>query len=92
MGRITSTHTGLEARWHLGAQPYSGIDGPYSQYREYDQWGNITRRGGWGGWLGGGMDQQLTYNAQNQQAGMLYDASGNLTNDGEQNYSYDATG
>ncbi|MBD0372900.1 MAG: S8 family serine peptidase [Pyrinomonadaceae bacterium] len=99
VGRLSSAHTGLEARWHIGQQPYSGIDGPYSQDRGYDVFGNVTHRVGWGGWQGSGVDEWLTYNSKNQLvtnpangAAMQYDAAGNLINDGYQTYSYDSTG
>lgn len=99
VGRVTSTHSGMEARWHALGQPYGTIDGPYSQFREYDQWGNITHRVGWGGWQGSGVDEYLAYNTKNQlatnpanSAAMQYDAAGNLSNDGYQTYQYNATG
>lgn len=50
VGRLTSSHTGKEARWHIGTEGYTGADGPSSQDREYDQYGNATRRVGWGGY------------------------------------------
>lgn len=99
LGRMVSTHSGKEARWHIQAESYSGADGPYSQDRGYDQWGNVTHRVGWGGWQGTGVDETLSYNSKNQLAtnpatgaAMQYDASGNLINDGYQSYQYDVTG
>lgn len=98
VGRVVSTHSGREARWHIGAEPYSGIDGPYSQDRGYDVFGNVIHRVGWGGWQGSGVDEWLSYSGNrlvtNPANGspMQYDAAGNLTYDGYQSYQYDATG
>jgi len=74
------------------------MDGPYSQDRGYDQFGNATHRVGWGGYQWFGFDQW--YNFANNQliqdpgtgAYLQYDAAGNLTNDGNQSFNYDATG
>src|SRR6266404_2836445 len=98
VGRLISAHTGIEARAHIGIGPWNGMDGPYSQDRGYDQFGNATHRVGWGGYQWGGFDQW--YNFANNQliqdpgtgAYLQYDAAGNLTNDGNQSFSYDATG
>jgi RHS repeat-associated protein len=54
----------------------------------YDKWGNITSKEGWGG-------ENPAYTASytnNRRDGLQYDAAGNLTNDGGQNFVYDATG
>jgi RHS repeat-associated protein len=63
-------------------------NGPYSQAYQYDQWGNITYREGWGG---ENPSFTATY-ANNKRVGLTYDAAGNLTNDGGQNFVYDAAG
>jgi len=39
---LLASHTGSEARAHVGIGPGGTIDGPYSQRYYYDQWGNIT--------------------------------------------------
>src|SRR5229473_223475 len=98
VGRLVSAHTGIEARAHIGIGPWNGMDGPYSQDRGYDQFGNATHRVGWGGYQGSGFDQSYTFanNRLVQDPGtgatLQYDAAGNLTNDGSQSFSYDATG
>lgn len=95
---MISAHTGKEARWHIGIEGYTGADGPYSQDRGYDQFGNATHRVGWGGYQGGGFDYWYSFTnnrlVQNPATGayLSYDAAGNLTHDGYQSASYDATG
>lgn len=72
--------------------------GPYSQAYGYDQFGNMNVRFGWGGWDTGYVNWTPSYTnnrlATNPatQVAMQYDASGNLTNDTYQSYTYDATG
>src|SRR5712692_8634062 len=97
VGRLVSAHSGQEARAHIGIASWV-IDGPYSQDRGYDQFGNATHRVGWGGYQWGGFDQWYSF-ANNRLvqdpvtgATMQYDAAGNLTNDGNQSFTYDATG
>src|SRR6266542_2175089 len=67
----------------------------YQEY-DYDQWGNMTHRWGWGGEVqGGGADQtsHIYYNyTNNKRNDFTYDAAGNLTGDNVQTYTYDATG
>ncbi len=98
VGRLVSAHTGIEARAHIGIGPWNGMDGSYSQDRGYDQFGNATHRVGWGGYQGGGFDQSYSFTnnrlVQDPTTGatMQYDAAGNLTNDGQESFSYDATG
>jgi RHS repeat-associated protein len=55
----------------------------------YDAWGNRTNQNVTSGSCG---SSQLTINAQNQitNAGIQYDAAGNMTNDGSHSYTYDA--
>lgn len=88
MGRLGIARSGNEARLAIGEQvPYLG-NGPYSHTIQYDAWGNMTYREGWGG-------DNPSFTASyvnNKRVGLTYDASGNLTNDGGLNYSYDVTG
>ncbi|MGI8734512.1 MAG: hypothetical protein ACR2LM_14560 [Pyrinomonadaceae bacterium] len=97
VGRMWAAHSGQEARWHIGIAPWA-MDGPYSQDRGSDQFGNATHRVGWGGYQGGGFDYWYSFSnnrlVQNPATGayLQYDAAGNLTNDGYQTASYDATG
>lgn len=72
------------------------MDGPYSQGYEFDVWGNVTHKFGWGGEVQGGSAGQTSdiYYAytNNRRNGFSYDAAGNLTNDLGQTFTYDATG
>jgi RHS repeat-associated protein len=73
------------------------MDGPYSHGYEYDYWGNLTHRYGWGGEVQGGGAGQTSdiyyyYDIHNHRTGFSYDNAGNLTFDGGQNFTYDATG
>jgi RHS repeat-associated protein len=88
LGRLHASHTGGESRAHIGIGPNGIVDGPYAQAYHYDQWGNITSREGWGG---DNASFTATY-TNNKRVGLQYDAAGNLTNDGGQNFSYDASG
>jgi RHS repeat-associated protein len=88
LGRLVESHSGAEARAHIGQGQWSIYDGPYSQVYSYDQWGNLTQRQGWGG-------ENASYTASftnNRRSGSTYDAMGNVTNAGGQSFSYDATG
>ena len=51
-------------------------------------WGNLTIKEGWGGV---NPSYTATY-TNNRRVGFDYDAAGNLLHDGQQTYSYDATG
>jgi len=60
------------------------MDGPFSHLYDYDYWGNMTRRLGWGGEVQGGSagqtsDVWFTYNSKNQRVGFSYDAAGNIS-------------
>src|SRR5205823_14678716 len=64
---------------------------------DYDKFGNMTFRFGWGGEVQGGApyggDTMLTYgysSGKNQRDGFGYDATGNLTNDQVYSYTYNA--
>jgi RHS repeat-associated protein len=100
LGRLIVSHTGYEARLHMSRQQQGDPTtyGPYSQAYGYDQLGNMTVRYGWGGWDAAYVNWAPTYtnNRLNTNpatgAAMQYDSSGNLTNDGYQSYTYDATG
>ncbi|MFL6208333.1 MAG: S8 family serine peptidase, partial [Pyrinomonadaceae bacterium] len=99
VGRLIVSHTGYEARLHMSRQQAGDSTSTvvYGQSYGYDQQGNMTTRVGWGGANGGYINWTLTYNNNRQQVNpwgpvtMQYDASGNLTYDG-QSYQYDATG
>src|SRR5205085_2836652 len=100
VGRLNGSHTGYEARLHMNRQGAGDSTnyGAYSQAYNYDQWGNMTSRVGWGGWDGAGVNYTLAYSNNRQSinpinnAAMQYDASGNQTNNGYWSFQYDATG
>jgi len=97
VGRLVASHTGKEGRGHAGYEAWGAPDGPYAENYSYDQFGNMTWRNGWGA-----VNAQYVNNPQfanNRMtvnpvtgAGMSYDLAGNLTNDGSQSFSFDATG
>ena len=89
VGRLTVSRSGSEARIAIGDQVPLAYDGPYSHGYQYDKFGNITYREGWGG-------TNPTYGASfanNKMVGNTYDASGNLTDaGGGWTFTYDVTG
>jgi RHS repeat-associated protein len=96
-GRLSYAHSGAEARAHAYSGQWGTTDGPYSLGFAFDEWGNMTRRFGWGGEVQGGSPSQstdfpYTYNSHNQRTVFSYDPAGNLSNDLGQQFSYDATG
>ena len=99
VGRLAISHSGAEARAHVLQQPWGTMDGSYSQGYEYDVWGNVMHKYGWGGEVMGDNathtppEQWPTYSGNRRtDSGFAYDAAGNVKNDGMQTYSYDATG
>jgi RHS repeat-associated protein len=96
VGRLAVSHSGTEARAHVGIGQWGTMDGPYSQGYDYDAWGNVTHKYGWGGEVQGGVAGQTSdiyyAYANNKRNGFGYDAAGNLTNDLGQTFTYDATG
>jgi RHS repeat-associated protein len=96
VGRLAISHAGAEARAHVGSGSWGTQDGPYSQGYDYDVWGNVTHKYGWGGEVQGGSPSastDITYAyTGNRRNGFSYDAAGNLTNDLGQAFTYDGTG
>lgn len=100
VGRLAISHAGNEARAHAWTGQWTTPDGNYSQGYDYDVWGNVTHRYGWGGEvLGNSADLYYTYATgangvvNNRRAGnFTYDNAGNLTFDGGQHFTYDAQG
>ena len=88
VGRLWISRSGNEARLAIGEQVPLLYNGPYSQVYQYDYWGNMTYREGWGG---ANASFTATY-TNNKRSGFIYDAAGNLTNDLSQTFTYDATG
>jgi RHS repeat-associated protein len=96
VGRLVISHSGAEARAAAFSGQWGTMDGPFSQGYSYDVWGNMTSRVGWGGW---NASYNATFNNKNQMVTnpglgttMQYDAAGNMTYDGWQSFTYDATG
>ena len=88
VGRLTVSRSGNEARLAINEQVPLIQNGPYSHGYQYDKWGNMTFREGWGG-------ENPSYTAtftNNKRGGSTYDAAGNVTNDGGYNFTYDGTG
>ena len=97
VGRLAISHSGTEARAHVfDGNLWGTMDGPYSQGYDYDVWGNVTHKYGWGGEVqggGAGQSSDIYYSyTGNRRNGFGYDAAGNVTNDGTQTFLYDATG
>jgi RHS repeat-associated protein len=95
VGRLLVSHSGAEARAHVLNGQWGTKDGPYSLGFNYDVWGNLTERYGWGGEVQGPQDGSISYtysNGKNQRDSFSYDAAGNVINDTTQTYLYDATG
>ena len=96
VGRLAIAHSGAEARAHAYSGQWGTMDGPFSLGFDYDVWGNMTHRYGWGGEVQGGSAGQSSdlyygYGSSNRRTAFSYDAAGNLTNDLGQTFTYDAT-
>ena len=101
VGRLEESHSGNEANAHAGytawPAPGAALTGSYSSKHVYDKFGNMTSETGWVD-----VSQPYSYNFQYENnrmkvnpvngVTMTYDAAGNLTNDGEQTYTYNAQG
>jgi RHS repeat-associated protein len=83
VGRLKLAYSGREANAIWGSP-----DGPYAQGYNYDVWGNITSRYGWGGW---NASDSASY-VNNRRVGMQYDAAGNLLSDNYSTFTYNANG
>ena len=59
LGRLAISHSGAEARAHAYSGQWGTTDGPFSQGYDYDVWGNMTRRYGWGGEVQGGSPKRI---------------------------------
>ena len=88
VGRLVASHSGAEARAHVGIGSSGVVDGPYSQRYSFDGWGNLTSRNGWGG---DNANFTASY-SNNKRIGLNYDLAGNLLFDGGQTFTYDASG
>ena len=74
---------------HVGLGSWGTQDGPYSHHYDYDQYGNLTFREGWGGT---NPAYTLGY-TNNRLNAFTYDATGNLTDaGGGWTFTYDAEG
>jgi RHS repeat-associated protein len=96
VGRLATSHSGAEARAAAWTGQWGTMDGPYSQGYDYDVWGNVTHKYGWGGEVqGGGAGQSSDIYASftnNRRDGFSYDNAGNLTFDLGQTFTYDVNG
>jgi len=91
VGRLRYSHSGVEARMHVSNQPNDGgALGPYAHHYNYDVWGNLTSRLGWGGNHGAYVNETFSYD-RNRRVDFGYDNAGNLTFDGG-HYTYNAQG
>jgi hypothetical protein len=55
---LVSSQSGAEAPVVWGFGPWGIMDGPYSHGYDFDKFGNMTHRYGWGGEVqGGGADE-----------------------------------
>ena len=88
VGRLAISHSGNEARAHAFSGQWSPIDGPYSHGYDYDVWGNLTHRYGWGGDGQPTGDIYRSY-TNNRINGVVYDAAGNFAANVA---TYDVTG
>jgi YD repeat-containing protein len=87
--RLKETYSGDEA--HGGSAPQlSQANSPYRQTYAYDEWNNVTGRGGriWTQYDG----FSASYGSNNRNANFQYDAAGNTYATGDGNYNYDAAG
>src|SRR6266849_3499389 len=79
--RLAYSHSGAEARAHAYSGQWGTLDGPYSQGYNYDVWGNVTHKFGWGGEVHGDGVQNngdIYYNyTGNRRNSFAYDAAGN---------------
>lgn len=96
VGRMWASHSGQEARGHTGLGSWAPANGPYAQNQSFDVYGNMIQRNGWGTQ---NSSYPLTTFVSNRMqinpvtgAAMQYDAAGNLTSDGTESFTYDATG
>ena len=105
LGRLAISHAGAEARAHAWTGQWGTTDGHYSQGYDYDVWGNVTHRYGWGGEVQGGSPASSTnlyytyatgangvVNNRRGEPYFTYDNAGNLTFDGGQHFTYAAQG
>jgi YD repeat-containing protein len=88
MGRVTQALSGQEAR---GGAPTT--DRPYNFSYAYDAWGDLTERPGSRLWSRGVFFDEFPQHYTNgRNDAWQYDAAGNLVNDGDVQYTYDAAG
>jgi hypothetical protein len=87
---LSEAYTGEEADSYAGVSVPDPQRGPYRHSHGYDAWNNLTLRHGryWNDIIYFG----ATYNEQNRQRDLTYDAAGNLLNDNTNQYTYDAAG
>jgi RHS repeat-associated protein len=95
VGRLQAAYTSQPARNLMGGSANAGqnTDGPYNQQYGYDVWGNLLEKTG-----ANEQPYRATYKNNQIERDPLtgkkieYDLAGNLTDDGRQQFSYDAAG
>ncbi len=96
VGRLVVSHAGLEARAHAWTGQWSATpDGAYSQGYDYDAWGNMTHRYGWGGEvLGGAPTAQNPYPASTDRYYTYATGANGVVNNrrGDNGFTYDSAG
>ncbi|MFN2452985.1 MAG: RHS repeat-associated core domain-containing protein [Pyrinomonadaceae bacterium] len=88
VGRLAIAYTGSEAQATIGQNSWGHPDGPFAHLYNYDVWGNITHREGWGGSDGSYTNVNISYSNNRvvenpfNHVATQYDASGNFIYDG----------
>ena len=91
VGRLGVAYTGPEARGFAGKEPPTTVSGPYRQAYQHDVWGNMTNRATQFWSKTDNVSVSVTPETGRNQD-WSYDAAGNLTQDNNLRYLYDAAG
>jgi YD repeat-containing protein len=92
VGGAKEAYFGSEADDFLNGTSSGTATGPYRQSFQHDAFGNTTTNTS-RFWSRGAITTNATYvNNRRQGTGITYDAEGNLTQDADVNYEYDAAG
>jgi len=93
VGRLVISHAGAEARAHAFSGQWGVWDGSYSQGYDYDAWGNVTHRYGWGGEVLGGAPPNLQTPPTSADLYYTYATGTNgVVNNRRAGFTYDNTG
>lgn len=92
VGGASEAYSGSEALDFLNGTNSGTATGPYRQSFQHDAFGNMTSHTS-RFWSQSALTTNLSYtNNRRQDAGITYDANGNLTQDADLQYTYDAAG